>query len=178
MVSVRRGKTTSNNVRSCDTVRAGAFFPPGQLQVPQKAMRQHRRQPMVGPAGVLAHCIMGHPELRFAFFHAWLDGPAHATEPDKGAPGRARRRLTDRGGIHRVRPQRPLDPEPDRTLWQPLLTEGHAVAGKGLHHGPLGPLPRPCADTSRRRAGAPPPRPRYGGHARGQPPPAASGLPP
>ena len=34
IVYVRKGKTTANNVRSCDTVRAGAFFPQVQLQVP------------------------------------------------------------------------------------------------------------------------------------------------
>ena len=139
-VYVRRGKTTSNNVRSCDTVRAGAFFPQVQLQVPQKEMRQHRRQHMVVPAGVFAHFIMGHPELRFAFCKALLDRPAHTTEPDKGPQRRARRRITDRVGIHWLNPQRPLDHEPDRTLWQPLLTEGHALAGKGIHYGPLGPF--------------------------------------
>ena len=36
-----QAETTSNNVRSCDTVRAGAFFPQAELQVPQKEMRQH-----------------------------------------------------------------------------------------------------------------------------------------
>ena len=35
IVYLRQGKTTSNMVRSCDTVRAG-FFPQVQLQVPQK----------------------------------------------------------------------------------------------------------------------------------------------
>ena len=74
MVYVRRGKTTSNNVRSCDTVRAGAFFSQVQLQVPQKEMRQHGHQHMVVPAGIFAHFIMGHPELRFAFFKALLNG--------------------------------------------------------------------------------------------------------
>jgi len=74
IVYVRKGKTTANNVRSCDTVRAGAFCPQVQLQVPQKEMRQHRRQHMVVPAGIFAHFIMGHPELRFAFFKALLNG--------------------------------------------------------------------------------------------------------
>src|SRR5438093_4426666 len=95
---------------------------------------------MVVPAGVFAHFIMGHPEFRFAFFKALLDRPAHATEPDKGPPRRARRRMTDRVGIHGVSPQCPLDHEPNRTLWKPLLTEGHALAGKGIHNGPLGPF--------------------------------------
>ena len=95
MVYVRKGKTTSNNVRNCDTVRAGAFFPQAQLQVPQKEMRQHRRQPMVVPAGVFAYFIMGHPELRFAFFEALLNRPTQTTEPDKSTPRRARWRITN-----------------------------------------------------------------------------------
>ena len=68
IVYLRRGKTTSNIVRSCDTVRAGAFFPQAQLQVPQKEMRQHRRQHMVMPARIFADFIVVHPQLRFAFF--------------------------------------------------------------------------------------------------------------
>jgi len=95
IVYVRKGKTTSNNVRSCDTVRAGAFFPQVQLQAPQKEMRQHRRQHMVMPAGIFAHFIVIHPEFRFAFCEALLNRPPHATEPDKGAPGRTRWRITD-----------------------------------------------------------------------------------
>ena len=46
-----QGKTTSHNVRSCDPVRSRALFPHVQLQVPQQAMRPHRRQHMVVPAG-------------------------------------------------------------------------------------------------------------------------------
>ena len=60
IVYLRKGKTTSNMVRSCDTVRAGAFFPQVQLQVPQKKMREHRHQHMVMPARVFAHFIACH----------------------------------------------------------------------------------------------------------------------
>ena len=100
MVDVRRGKTTAKNVRRCDTVRAGAFFPQVPLQVPQKDMRQHRRQHMVVPAGILAHFILDHPALRLAFCKALLDRPAHATAPDQGPQGRARRCMTERIGLH------------------------------------------------------------------------------
>src|SRR5678816_2682737 len=95
MVDARKGKTTSNSVRSCDTVRAGAFFPQVQLQVPQKEMCQHRRQHMVVPARIFAHFIVVHSELRFPFFEALLDRPPQTTEPDKDAPGRARWSITD-----------------------------------------------------------------------------------
>ena len=53
MVYARKGMTTSKSVRRCDTVRAGAFFPQVQLQVPQKEMGQHRRQHMMVPAGIV-----------------------------------------------------------------------------------------------------------------------------
>src|SRR5262247_4649969 len=93
-VDVRKGKTTSNSVRTCDTVRAGAFFPHVELQVPQKEMRQHRRQHMVMPAGIFAHFIVVHPQLSFPFCEALLNRPPHPTEPDKGAQGRARWSIT------------------------------------------------------------------------------------
>src|SRR5262247_3707961 len=70
----RRGKTTSKMVRSCETVRAGAFFPQAQLQVPQKEMCQHRHQHMVVPTRIFAHFIVGHPEFGFAFFETLLNG--------------------------------------------------------------------------------------------------------
>src|SRR5215467_11880658 len=83
MVDIRRGKTTSKNVRSCDTVRAGAFFSQAQLQVPQKEMRQHRRQHVVMPARIFADCIVVHPQLGFAFFAALFHGPPQPTSPDQ-----------------------------------------------------------------------------------------------
>ena len=74
MVYIRKGKTTSNIVRSWDPVRAGAFFPQAQPQVPQKEMREHRRQRLVLPARIFAPFIVVHPQLGFAFFEAWLNG--------------------------------------------------------------------------------------------------------
>src|SRR5215471_16034685 len=84
LVYLRRGKTTSKIVRSCDTVRAGAFFPQTQLQVPQKAMRQHRRQHVVMPARIFADFIVGHPQLGFAFFEALFHSPLNQTKVLKG----------------------------------------------------------------------------------------------
>jgi hypothetical protein len=55
------------------------------LQVPQKEMRQYRRQPMVVPAGIFAHFIVGHPKFRFPVFEALLNRPTQTTSPDKGA---------------------------------------------------------------------------------------------
>src|SRR5262245_63900887 len=95
LVYLRRGKTTSKILRSCDTVSAGAFFPQAQLQVPQKAMRQHRRQHRVLPARILADFIVVHPECSFACFEALFHGPPKTTSPDQGAHGGTRRGLTD-----------------------------------------------------------------------------------
>jgi hypothetical protein len=85
MVYVRRGKTTSKIILSCDTVSAGAFFPQAQFQVPQKAMRQHRRQHMMVPPRILPHFIVGHAQFGFAFFETLFNGPPQPTSPDEGA---------------------------------------------------------------------------------------------
>jgi hypothetical protein len=61
-------------IRSWDTVSAGAFFPQAQLETPQKKVRQHRREHMVVPAWIFAHFIVVHPEFRFPFFEALLNG--------------------------------------------------------------------------------------------------------
>ena len=155
MVYVRRGKTTSKNIRSCDTGSAGAFFPQAPLHVPQKKMRQHPREPMVVPARICPPFIVGHPQLRFAFSEAWFDGPAHATSPHKGPQGRAHRSLTDRVGRGRVSPSGPLDHEPDGALGKPCLRERDALAGQRILAAPL----RPFRDL--------PPRPTGGGPACG-----------
>ena len=140
MVYVRRGKTTSNNVRSCDTVSAGAFFPQAQLQGPQKKMGQHCREHMMVPAQIFPHFIVGHAQFGFTFFKALFDGPAPATEPDQGAQRRARRGITDVVSICRVRPQGAFAHEPDRALWQPVLAERHTLTGKLIHDWPCGPF--------------------------------------
>ena len=60
MLYLRKGNTTSSNVRTCDTVSAGAFFPQVNLEMPQKEMRQHRREHMVMPARIFADFIVVH----------------------------------------------------------------------------------------------------------------------
>ena len=44
-------------------------------------MGQHREQHVVLPAGILAHFIVRHPELRFPFLKTWFDRPPDAAEP-------------------------------------------------------------------------------------------------
>ena len=79
MLYLRKGNTTSSNVRTCDTVSAGAFFPQVHLEMPQKERRQHRREPMVMPARIFADFIVSHSQLGFAFFKALFHGPAQPT---------------------------------------------------------------------------------------------------
>src|SRR5262249_45034721 len=86
-VTVRSGQTASHTIRSCDTVSARAFFPQVQLEMPQEAMRQHRRQPMAMPARLFADCIVVHPQLGCAFFAALFHGPAQTTSTHPGAQG-------------------------------------------------------------------------------------------
>jgi len=76
---VRKGKITASKVRTWDTVSAGAFFPPADLQVPQKEVGQHTRQNMMMPAGGLAHFRVGHAQFGFRFLKTLFNRPSHAT---------------------------------------------------------------------------------------------------
>jgi hypothetical protein len=137
---VRRGKTLSTILRSCDTVSAGAFFPQAPRQVPQKDMRQHRRPPMGRPARVCADGIVIHTACSFACFEALFHGPPQTTEPDQGAPGGARRGLTDGIGRRRLGASCPLEHEPDRAVRQAALTQRHALPGTRIRERPLRPF--------------------------------------
>ena len=97
-------------------------------------------QYMVVPARIFPHCIVVHAQLRFGFLNALFNGPPDPTEPDKGAPGRARWSMTDIVRVHWGGPHRPLDHEPDGALRQALLPPCHALAGKRLLDGPLRPF--------------------------------------
>ena len=55
--------------------------------MPQKEMRQHRRQHMVVPAWIFAYLIVVHPELGFAFFKALFHGPAQPLSQTKVRQG-------------------------------------------------------------------------------------------
>jgi hypothetical protein len=78
-VYVRMGRITSNKMRSCDTVSAGAFFFQADFQVPQKEVRQHTRQDMVMPAWIFAYFILGHAQFGFGLLKALFNRPPHAT---------------------------------------------------------------------------------------------------
>src|SRR5215813_10551699 len=80
-----RGKTTANNLRTCETVSAGAFFFQPHLEMPEKAMCQHTREHVMVPARVFTDFLVVHPQLRFRFLEALLDRPPHATEPHEQA---------------------------------------------------------------------------------------------
>src|SRR5919199_4551970 len=82
-----RGKTTSNNLRTCETVSAGAFFFQSHLEMPQKEMGQHTGEHVMMPAGVFTHFIVVHAQFGFRFLEALFDCPPYAPEPDQQAQG-------------------------------------------------------------------------------------------
>src|SRR5919109_1833121 len=90
-----RGKTTSNNRRTCETVSAGAFFFQPELEMPEKEMRQHTREHVMVPARVFADFIVVHPQRRFRFLEALFNGPPHPTEPDQQPQGDTQRSVTE-----------------------------------------------------------------------------------
>jgi hypothetical protein len=132
-------------------------------------MPPYRRQPMVVPAGRVAHGIVGPPAGWGPFVDAWLNRPTQTPEPDKGASGRARRGMTDVGRIGWLRPQRAFDHEPAGPLRQAVLAEPHALAGTLVHDRPLGPCrdapPRPTRGRATRRHGRHGARGRVGDHS-------------
>jgi hypothetical protein len=106
-------------------------------------MRQYCREHMVVPPWVCAH-FMVHPQFRFPFFTALLDGSPQSTEPHKGAQGRARRCMTDIVAVGWFRALAPLDDEPDGAHRQAVLTQRHPLAGQGIDERTLG----PCRDLA------------------------------
>src|SRR6516165_6962366 len=84
---ILRGNTTSNNLRTCEIVSAGAFFFQPALEMPQKEMREHTREHVVVPTRILPDFIMVHPQLHFRFLEALFDRPPDPTEPDQQAQG-------------------------------------------------------------------------------------------
>ena len=89
-----RGNTTSNNLRTCEIVSAGAFFFQPELEMPEKEVGQHTREYVMVPARILPDFILVHPQLRFRFLEALFDGPPDPTEPHQETPGRTERSVT------------------------------------------------------------------------------------
>src|SRR5215467_9182518 len=104
-----RGKTTSNNRRTCETVSAGAFFFQPDLQVPEEEMGQHTREHVMMPSWVFPHFIVIHPEFGFRFLEALLNGPPHPTEPDQQPQGDTQGSVTEIVPIPRMRAEGALD---------------------------------------------------------------------
>src|SRR5215813_1581462 len=90
-----RGNTTSNNLRTCEIVSAGAFFFQPELEMPQKEVGQHTGEHVMVPARVFADFIVVHPQLRFRFLKALFDGPPHPTEPHEQALWSTQRRVAE-----------------------------------------------------------------------------------
>src|ERR687885_2573442 len=90
-----RGKTTSNNLRTCETVSAGAFFFQSHLEMPQKEMGQHTGEHVMMPAGVFTHFIVVHAQFGFRFLKTLFNRPPDSTEPHKETQGRTQRRVAE-----------------------------------------------------------------------------------
>src|SRR5436190_23061742 len=90
-----RGKTTSNNRRTCDTVSADAFFFQPALQVPEEDMRQHTCEHVMMPAGGFAHLIVIHAQVGFRFLQTLFTGPPDPAELHEETQARTERRVTE-----------------------------------------------------------------------------------
>jgi hypothetical protein len=83
-VYFRNGKATSNNVRIWGRVKAGAFFPQTDFDLPQEEVREHTEQHVMLPAGIFAHFIVIHPQRGFRFLIPLFNGPTNPASPDEG----------------------------------------------------------------------------------------------
>src|SRR5215475_15894752 len=139
-----RGKTTSNNRRTCDTVSAGAFFFQPDLQVPEEEMGQHTREHVMMPPRVFAHFIVIHTKFSFRFLKTLFNGPPDPTEPHKETQGRTQRSVTEIVPIPRMGAERAFDEQPHRRRGLPLLAQPDPFAGelvgdgafRAFRHGP------------------------------------------
>jgi hypothetical protein len=146
-----RGKTTSNNLRTCETVSAGAFFFQLDLEMPQKEMGQHTGQHMVMPARGFAHFIVGHAQFGFRFLETLFNGPPHPTEPDQQAQGHTPGGVAEIVPVLRMGSQRPLDEQPDDRGRLPVLTQPDPFARAFVGQGTCGPFGYGAAIPERRR---------------------------
>src|ERR671933_1875904 len=135
-----RGNTTANNLRTCETVSAGAFFFQSALEMPQKEMGEHTREHMMVPPRVCAHFVVVHPEFSFRFLKTLFNGPPDPTEPHKETQGRTPRRVTEIIPVPRMRAERPLDDQPHRRRGLPLLAQYEPFAGELVRDRAFGPL--------------------------------------
>src|ERR687883_226652 len=106
---ILRGNTTSNNLRTCEIVSAGAFFFQPVLEMPQKEMGQPTREHVMMPAGVFADFIVVQAQFGFRFLAALLTGPPSPTEPDQQPQGDTHGSVTEIVPIPRMRAEGALD---------------------------------------------------------------------
>src|ERR671933_951232 len=135
-----RGKTTSNNLRTCETVSAGAFFFQPDLEMPEKEMGQHTREHVMVPAGVFAHFIVIHTEFGFRFLKTLFNRPPDSTEQHQETQGRTPRHVAEVVPVLRMRPEGPLDEQPHRHGGRAILTQHEPFAGELVGDGACGPL--------------------------------------
>jgi hypothetical protein len=79
IVKVLTGNTTGSRLLSCDTVRAGAFFPQAYLQMPEEKVGSHGGKHVMMPPRIFADFILSHAQFGLGLFEALFDGPPQAT---------------------------------------------------------------------------------------------------
>jgi hypothetical protein len=119
-------------------------------------MCEPREPQVVRPAGLLAPCLVRPPARRLPCLTTVCARPPHAAEPDQRTARGPGQRSAERVGQGRFGAWSPLQPQPDRTLWEPRRPSAPVVPRQGIRHRPCGPC-RAC-----------PPLPRPGWQGRGQ----------
>src|SRR4029453_964927 len=145
-----RGNTTVNNLRTCETVSAGAFFFQPELEMPEKEVGQHTREHVMMPAGVFAHFIVGHAQLGFRFLKTLFNGPPDPTEPHKETQGNTHRSVAQVVPVARMGAKRALDEQPHSCRGVPFLAQHNPFAGEFVGYRAFGPFRYSAAIPERR----------------------------
>ena len=134
------GNTALISNLSCDSVMAGAFFPQPDSHMPEEKVSQHAGQHMVAPAGKLSHLVVIHPQVRFGFLEALLDGPAHPGKPDKGFKSDGSACVRDEVGIRGAFPKAPAYDQPDSSVGLSVFGQNDPLLHELIGDRPFRPL--------------------------------------
>ncbi len=103
-------------------------------------MSQHACQHMVSPPGKLPHLVMIHPQIRFGFLKALLDGPANSREPNEGFQSGGSIGVRDEVGISGAFSKGPAHDQPNRPVGLSVFAQNDPTLHKLVGHRPLRPL--------------------------------------
>jgi len=103
-------------------------------------MSQHTGQHMVSPPGKLPHLVVIHPQVRFGFLKALLDGPANPREPDEGFQTSGSAGVRDGVGINGTLPKSSANDQPDCPVGLLVFTQNDPALHELVGYRPLRPL--------------------------------------